>query len=141
MSLGRRMRARVGYDPSVGEYLTNKIGHTALITLVLFAFRVPLVTAAIAATALYLCIGKTLWLISARRRALERRSPALFLDETFTRVTLARELKDIVFDTLVSGSVILLALAPERLAYSVAAFVLVVGLFLVLDNNSWGYPS
>ena len=122
MSFRDRMTANVGDADPVWRYLLEKVAHTALITLVLFALtpRLSLVTDAAIATAGYLVIGKAYWHWQHED---------------------AWSWRDFAFDALVSSLVMVIADARTDGRAAVLFLVAWVLAFLALDNGRWGSPS
>ena len=118
MSLRVRMSAIVGDENTVARYLTEKVGHTALLTIGLHTV-LPLLTASLAATLGYVLVGKWWW----------------------HRTHGGWSWKDLIFDTLVGSLVVALALCVDRPAPGALAVLAWAALFLVLDNAAWGSPS
>lgn len=121
MSFPQRMGRIVGDQNTVSRYLTEKIGHTALIAwtfVMLFGVR-PL-PAAIAAALTYIVVGKALWWIGHR---------------TFNA-------KDFVFDFVVGLMVAVIAVRPiEGWLITVGFFAAWCAAIAAGSNNQWGSPS
>lgn len=121
MSFPERMRVIVGDENTVARYLTEKIGHTALIawTLVML-FGVRPMPAAVVAAVGYVVVGKILWWIGHR----------------------SFNARDFVFDLAVGLLVAVIALRPtEGWLITVGFFMSWCAATLAGSNNQWGSPS
>ena len=150
MSLATRMGAIVGDENTVGRYLLEKIGHTALIAWALQSlgatvdwldapFVDPTFAAVLAAT-LYNVIGKALWLRAARARAVRLNAPHRFVNESGRAVGWWFEVKDTIFDEWVGLFVAVLSFVGAPLLFLPLATLWFAG-FAIGSNNHWGSPS